>query len=193
MSDLQKLKNVQHDLVVSMVYELKNDIRKHAGEQKQYDDITLLSIRRKENPLQEKHCICRATEKSNPGELMDFVEAAAIESKLIPEEAISLRSATDIICKNLFQSGQNKNKPDLFSLFFEREAEKISVIIRDDGAPMGEKERNTMEAELQTMKSGHESREPGMIFDTLTHEMMERGGNKLSLHLTRKAGENNIS
>ncbi len=176
-----------------MVYELQNEISQHAGEQKQFDDITLLAVRRKENPLKEKHGICRVAEEKSAGELMDFVEAAALESKLFPEEASSLRSATGILCKILIQPGHNKNIPGLLSLFFEREAEKVSIIIRDDGAPWGEELRDSMEAELKAMNSSQDSKEPGMNLDSLTHELMEQGGNKIYLNMTRKARENEIS
>jgi anti-sigma regulatory factor (Ser/Thr protein kinase) len=175
-----------------MVYELQNEIRQHAGEQKQFDDITLLAVRRKENPLKEKHGICRVADGRSPGELMDFVEAAALESKLTPEEAISLRSATDKICKVLIQPGKNKNKPGMLSLFFEREDEKVSIILRDDGDPLGEELKVSLDAELKITNSSQDSKEPGINLDSLTYEVMEQGGNRISLNMTRKAGENDI-
>ena len=170
-----------------MVYELQHEIRQHAGEQKQFDDITLLAVRRKENPLKEKHGICRVADARSPVELMDFVEAAAIESKFTPEEATSLRSATDMICKILIQPGKTKNKPGMLSLFFEREIEKVSVTIRDDGAPLDEELRDSLDIELKAMYPSLDSKEPGMNLDSLTYEVLKQGGNKLSLNMIRKA------
>ncbi len=174
----------------SMVFELRNEINKHAGEQKQFDDIALLAVRRRGDPIIERHGICRLAEMEILDDLTNFVEAAAVESQLTHAEAILLREATELTCSNLIRSVHSQGKPGVLSMFFERESEKVSIILRDDSIHLGEEVMDSIEAELKARNPQPASRVPVLVFDTLTHEVMDKGGNKLALKYTRIPGEN---
>jgi len=119
--------------IFSMLFELKTGLQIHIGSQQQFDDITLLSFRRKLTQGISHHAICRVAQMDNLGELRGFVEGAAQQSGLTHADAFAFKLATEEICANIIQYGYEDRKPGFLSLAFEVEGNKARLLIRDDG------------------------------------------------------------
>jgi len=63
--------------IFSMIFELNIELQKHIGVRPQFDDITLLSFRRKSAADKGHHAICRVARMDSLKELRDFIESAA--------------------------------------------------------------------------------------------------------------------
>jgi sigma-B regulation protein RsbU (phosphoserine phosphatase) len=168
----------------SMVYELKNELHKYSGPQQQFDDITLISIRRKLIPDRLQHAICREAGMDYLGELCDFVEACTAQGSLDHEDALAFRLATEEVCKNIIQHGFEGRTPGYISLLFEKDAQVARLIIRDDGKYFhpDQAQAPDLEADWKERRTGglgvHLVREQ---MDEISYEEMDAGGNKLSL------------
>jgi sigma-B regulation protein RsbU (phosphoserine phosphatase) len=119
--------------IFSLVFELKTELENHMGEQLQFDDITLLSIRRKLTREAGHHAICRPARMENLGELRAFAEEAARQSGLVHENAFAFKLATEEICANVIQYGYEGRELGFISLAFEVEDHKARLMVRDDG------------------------------------------------------------
>ncbi|MEP7135046.1 MAG: PAS domain S-box protein [Chloroflexota bacterium] len=154
--------------VFSMLFELNVELREHIGEQKQFDDITLISFRRKLSLNDGVHAICRTAHLAALGELRDFAESAAIHSGLRPDEAFAFKLAADEVCTNIIQYGYEGREPGLLSLTFDVADNQARLIIRDDGKYFSpdQAKRPDIEAEW------HE-RELGGLGIFFVHELMD--------------------
>jgi sigma-B regulation protein RsbU (phosphoserine phosphatase) len=119
--------------VFSMLFELKTELQNHIGGLAQFDDITLISFRRKFAPGSDHHAICRVAQMNILGELRNFAEQAAVRSGLKHEDGFAFKLATEEICANIIQYGYEGREPGLLSLFFEVEDDTARLTIRDDG------------------------------------------------------------
>jgi serine phosphatase RsbU (regulator of sigma subunit)/anti-sigma regulatory factor (Ser/Thr protein kinase) len=117
----------------SMIFELKSELTNHMDGETQFDDIALISIRRKLTSDLEKHAICRPAELVALDELRDFVDSASLQCKLNQEDALAFKIATQEVCTNIIQHGFEGRQPGVISLFFENDPIKTRLIIRDDG------------------------------------------------------------
>jgi phosphoserine phosphatase RsbU/P len=168
----------------SMVFELKNELHNFAKGEPQFDDITLISLRRKLTPLYEKHALCRPANIEILGEIRDFVESAALQSKLNKDEVFAFKLAADEICTNIIQYGFDGRDDGVLSLFFEKEQEKVRLIIRDDGIYFPPEQASTpdLAASWEERKAGglgiHLVKE---LMDHISYSRMEDKGNQLIL------------
>jgi anti-sigma regulatory factor (Ser/Thr protein kinase) len=175
---LLKYLQVPWTSMFSMVFELKNELHNFAKGVRQFDDITLISLRRKLTPLCEKHAICRPADIAILGEIRDFVESAAVECKLTHDDISAFKLAADELCANIIQHGYNDRDPGVLSLFFEKEQEKARLIIRDDGAHFppdlaaGWEERKVGGLGIHLVKE---------LMDHVSYDRMDDKGNQLIL------------
>jgi serine/threonine-protein kinase RsbW len=154
------------------------------GGQKQFDDITLISIRRKLTPDREQHAICRVADMSILDELRDFVEAAAAQWELKREDAFAFKLAMEEICINIIQHGYAGRIPGFLSLSFEKEPDKARLIIRDDGQYF-----HPDQAEIPDLEAHWENRKVGglgiylvkKLMDNVSYSRMKEKGNQLIL------------
>jgi serine/threonine-protein kinase RsbW len=116
-----------------MLFELNNELQKHIGEQSQFDDITLISFRRKLDTDSGHHAICRTAHMSALTELRDFVESAARHSGLSDENVFAFKLSVDELCTNIIQYGYEGREPGMLSLSFDVDNDRARLIIRDDG------------------------------------------------------------
>jgi len=119
--------------IFSMIFELNVELQKHIGEQSQFDDITMISFRRKSSVDTGRHAICRPARMDVLDELRDFVESAANFSGLTREAIFAFKLSADEICTNIIQYGYEGGEPGLLSLSFEVDADKARLVIRDNG------------------------------------------------------------
>jgi serine phosphatase RsbU (regulator of sigma subunit)/anti-sigma regulatory factor (Ser/Thr protein kinase) len=134
-SEKRLLKSIQAPWTsaFSMLYELNADLQKHIGEQAQFDDVTLLSLRRKHTLKIDHHAICRIADTKALSELREFAERAAIECNLSHDIVFAFKLATEEICTNIIQYGYEGENSGLISLAFECGDRSAILTIKDDG------------------------------------------------------------
>jgi sigma-B regulation protein RsbU (phosphoserine phosphatase) len=170
--------------IFSMLFELNIELRKHIGEQSQFDDITLLSFRRKSSADMDHHAICRMAKMDTLDELRDFVESAAQFSGLQEDEVFAFKLAADELCANIIQYGFEDGQPGLLSLFFNAEGDKAKLIIRDDG-----KFFSPDQAQSPDLEADWDERQMGglgiyfvkELMDDVTYNRTEEGVNQFIL------------
>jgi serine/threonine-protein kinase RsbW len=166
------------------VYEIKNELHKFSGSQKQFDDIALISIRRKLTPDLLQHAICREASMDLLSEMCDFVEASTAQSILVHDEDLAFRLAAEEICKNIIQHGFEGMKPGQISLSFEKDPRNARLIIRDNGRHFhpDQAQNPDLAADWQERKIGglgiHLVKE---LMDDISYQEMDGGGNQLTL------------
>lgn len=118
--------------IFSMIFELNSEIQRHIGGQSQFDDITLISFRRK--PVaQAHHAVCRPAKMEVLGELRNFVESAARYAGLANDDVFSFKIAVDELCANIIGYGFEKDEAGLISLEFDVVDDTAQLKIRDNG------------------------------------------------------------
>lgn len=130
---LLKSISVPWSSIFSMIFELNVDLNAHIGEQSQFDDITLISFRRKSAADSGHHAICRPADINVLGDLRDFVEGAALHCGLKHEDIFAFKLSVDELCTNIIQYGFEDIKTGMLSLSFDVEKDQARLIIRDDG------------------------------------------------------------
>ena len=151
-----------------MFFELNMELQKHIGGQGQFDDITLISFRRKLTPSADYHAICRAAKIGFLGELRDFAEFAAKHSGLSSENAFAFKLAAEEMCTNIIQYGYKDREPGLLSLFFDVEDNKARLTIRDNGNYFSPDQAKTPDTEAELGE-----RDIGGLGIYLVKEMMD--------------------
>jgi serine/threonine-protein kinase RsbW len=119
--------------IFSMIFELNVELQRHIGEQPQFDDITLISVRRKSSMDTGQHAICRRANMEYLRELRDFTVSAATHSGLTHDDIFAFKVAVDELCTNIIQYGFEGGEPGLLSLSFDVVGDRARLIIRDNG------------------------------------------------------------
>jgi PAS domain S-box-containing protein len=169
-SEERLLKNIANPWtsVFSMLFELNTELHKHIGEQDQFDDITLISFRRKLTADDGVHAICRTAHISMLAELRNFVESAASHSGLEPDYVFAFKLAVDEICTNIIQYGYEGGEPGSLSLFFDVNNDRARLIIRDDGIHFSPEQ-----AEVPDTEADWNEREAGGLGLYFVQELMD--------------------
>ena len=129
--------------IFSMLFELNVELNKHIGERKQFDDITLIALRRKFTKNRNDHAICRPARLEILDELCEFVESTSRHCGLSKGDTLAFKLATDKFCTNIIRNGYKDREPGLLSLFFFVEDNTAHLIINDDGDPLSPIALNT--------------------------------------------------
>ena len=84
------LKYIQYpwSSLFSMVFEVKSELKRFAGARKQFDDITIISMRRKLPDDNQKQSVCREARLDYLDELGEFVESSLSYSHVHPDQAL---------------------------------------------------------------------------------------------------------
>ena len=164
------LKNISYPWtsIFSMLFELNNELQKHIGEQSQFDDITLISFRRKLDTNGGHHAICRTAHMSALIDLRDFVESAAMHSGLSSENVFAFKLSVDELCTNIIQYGYEGREPGMLSLSFDVGEDKARLIIRDDG-----KSFSPEQAQSPDIEAGWDERDVGGLGIYFVKELMD--------------------
>jgi len=177
--------------IFSMIFELNTSLKQHIGEQSQFDDITLISFRRKAKDAASRHAICRRAELGVLGELREFVESAAKSSGLNGDDIFAFKLAVDELCTNIISYGFDEDKAGLISLFFDVEDGQARLQIKDDGKFFSPDQAKTpdINADLDDRATGG----LGIFFvkelmDNVTYDRMDGNVNRYTLekNLTSK-------
>lgn len=152
----------------SMLFELNAELKKHIGEQNQFDDITLVSFRRKPAQESSQHAICRVAQLDALDDVRNFVETVGEHNGLNHDDIFAFKLAVDEICTNIIQYGYQENKPGLFSLFFSVEGNTARLTIRDDG-----KYFSIEQAQVPDIDTNWDERELGGLGIYFVNELMD--------------------
>ena len=155
--------------IFSMFFELNTELQKHIGKQKQFDDITLISFRRKLILEKNQHALCRVARLDVLGELRNFAEQAARQSGLNSDDTFAFKLSAEEICANIIQYGYEGTEPGLLSLFFEVDEQVARLTIRDDG-----KYFSPEQAKTPNIEAGLDEREIGGLGIYLVKELMDK-------------------
>lgn len=155
--------------VFSMIFELDAELQSHMGEQAQFDDITLIALRRKVVKGVDNHAICRPAKLSMLGDLRQFVESAAQHSGLNSEDVFSFKLSAEEILTNIMQYGYEGKDPGLIALSFELDHQKAVMKIWDDGAyfPLDH-------VDVPDVNAGWEERKLGGLGIYFVKELMDK-------------------
>ena len=153
----------------SMLFELNVALNKHIGEQKQFDDITLISFRRELNQKSAQHAICRVAALEELGEMREFVETVGQYYNLKHEDIFAFKLAVDEICANIIQYGREDGNQNYISLFFNVQSETARLTIRDAG-----KQFSIEEARVPDLEADWDEREIGGLGIYFVNELMDR-------------------
>jgi len=118
-----------------MLFELDLDLRHHIGSERQFDDITLIALRRKvDASAQSRHAICREARMEALPELREFVESSARHCDLPDDVVFAFKSSADEVCTNIVEHGYPGREPGLLALEFHTEpGVRATLRISDDG------------------------------------------------------------
>ncbi len=176
--------------IFSMLFELNTELHKHIGGQNQFDDITLIALRRKLTLEKEQHAICRVARLDALGELRDFAEGAANHSGLSHDDAFAFKLAAEELCANIIQYGYEGAEPGLISMFFGLEGQVARLTIRDDGMYFSPEQ-----AKSPDLEADWEEKEIGglglylvkELMDNVTYERTEENLNQFVLEKELKS------
>jgi len=154
--------------IFSMIFELNVELQKHIGKQPQFDDITLLSFRRKSASDAGHHAICRIAHMDALKELKDFTESTAVHSGLRRDDVFAFKLAVDEICTNIIQYGFEGREAGLLSLSFDVKDDTATLIVRDNG-----KYFSPDQAQSPDIEAGWEERQIGGLGIYLVKELMD--------------------
>lgn len=119
----------------STVHQLVANVFGHMGEQMQFDDLTVLAIRRKmENEL-NCHVFHRKALMENLAQFRDFVEETSLLLNLEQDLAQSIKLAVDEVCANLIQYGYEDRDPGEIKLSILPGEKELEIRIEDQGQP----------------------------------------------------------
>lgn len=119
--------------VYSAVKHLELDVGMHMGERDQYDDISLLGIRRKQHDEITWHRFTQKAELSCLPLFRGFVGDACQYLKLDEEIRETLTLAADELCSNLILHGYREMEAGEISLAITRKEEGVEVLVEDSG------------------------------------------------------------
>ncbi len=154
--------------VFSLLFELNIELKRHMGEQTQFDDITLIAFRRQCAGVPVRHAICRPARLEFLEELRGFVETAARHAGLAAEDVFAFKLVVDELCTNIIQYGFAGRAPGLLSLAFEVDRPAARLIIQDDGQYFGPDQAPTPD-----LQAGWQERELGGLGLYFVREMMD--------------------
>ena len=154
--------------IFSMIFELNTEIQHHIGEQSQFDDITLISFRRKSGADRGQHAICRPARMEVLGELREFVVSAAQHSGLAHDDVFAFKLAVDELCSNIIQYGYEGREAGLLSLAFGVGDDCARLVIRDDGIFF-----SPDQAKRPEIEAGWEERDIGGLGIFFVRELMD--------------------
>ena len=119
----------------SIVKYLEMDVLSHIGDNPQFDDITLVAIRRKMGLEVLSHCFNYKADISNLPLFRKFAVDACQKLKVDEEKIERFKLAVDEICSNIILYGYKNLEPGNIKLRIRKLNNEIIVEIEDTGHP----------------------------------------------------------
>jgi sigma-B regulation protein RsbU (phosphoserine phosphatase) len=152
----------------SLLKHIENQITEHMSGTRQFDDITMLALRRKQSANDEKHEITQLAKMENLPTLKGFIEQASIHMDLDENVTFALKLAVDEACTNIITHGYGGADPGPIKLTFESDSEKAKLTIYDEGISFNPE--NAVEADIE---SDWEERQIGGLGLLMIREMID--------------------
>jgi sigma-B regulation protein RsbU (phosphoserine phosphatase) len=121
------------DSAFSVVKQLEADVFSHIGEVQQFDDVTLIALRRRLADQRTRHHFSLRAELPNLPLLRDFVVEACQLMGLGDDGTQALKLAVDEACANLILHGFADMEPGDIRLSVEYLGDRVQVQVQDDG------------------------------------------------------------
>jgi sigma-B regulation protein RsbU (phosphoserine phosphatase) len=119
----------------SAVRHLELDVNSHMGEQVQFDDITLLVLRRKEENETACHRLCQKALLPNLPLFRNFVSEVCQAWKLETSISENMQLAVDEVCSNLILHGYDGMEEGYIVLSVKKLKGSLQLILEDSGIP----------------------------------------------------------
>jgi len=155
----------------SVVKQLEADVLAHIGEVQQFDDVTLIALRRRLAGQPSRHHFTLKAVLPNLPLLRDFVAEACQLMEVDTEVTQSLKLATDEACANLILHGYSGLEPGYIRLSVEHLGDRVQVQIEDNGVSF-----DPQLAEAPDLESDLKDREPGGLGVFFIKEMVDELG-----------------
>ncbi|MBI3157989.1 MAG: SpoIIE family protein phosphatase [Chloroflexi bacterium] len=152
----------------SLMTDLEYRLLAHSGERSQYDDITMIALRRNLQEQAETHEFERPALLENLPALRGFVEQAANRMRLPDETCFAFKLAVDEACANVIEHGYAGQEGGPVRLRLERQAGAARLTIVDWGQPFAPKD-----APRPDLQAGWEERPIGGLGLYLIEELMD--------------------
>jgi len=131
----------------SMLYHIEDQLAEHMHDTTQFDDITMLALRRKQTNLEEKHEISLLAVLDNITSLKKFIDEAGRHMGLNEDITYALKLAMEEACVNIITHGYKESDPGLVKLTFEIDSESAQLTIYDEGMPFNPDDANAVDVE----------------------------------------------
>ncbi len=152
----------------SLLKNLEFQIQTHIEKALQFDDITIMALRRKKSLDDEKHEFgLQATLKNLPI-LRRFIEHACIHIRLDENMTSAFKLAVDEACTNIITHGYKGQDPGPIKLTFEKESDIVKLSINDKGRTFDPDDTKAADVE-----SDWEERQIGGLGLFLIREVMD--------------------
>jgi len=152
----------------SLLKSLEYQINIHIEKAPQFDDITIMALRRKKSLDDEKHEFgLQATLKNLPL-MRRFIEHACRHIRLDENMTSAFKLAADEACTNIITHGYKGQDPGPIKLTFEKESDNVKLSIYDKGRTFDPDDTKAADTE-----SDWEERQIGGLGLFLIREMMD--------------------
>lgn len=171
----------------SLMTDLEYRLLAHSGERSQYDDITMIALRREPQGEHPRHEFERPALLENLPALRGFVDQAANSMFLPDEVCFAFKLAVDEACANVIEHGYKDRERGPLRLRFERIDDTARLTIMDWGQVFAPEQ-----AAVPDVTAGLEDRPIGGLGLFLIDELMDKvdyesdpeKGNRLILEKT---------
>jgi serine phosphatase RsbU (regulator of sigma subunit)/anti-sigma regulatory factor (Ser/Thr protein kinase) len=130
----------------SLLKHIESQIKEHISGAHQFDDITMLALRRKQSLTDEKHETSHLAILENLQPLREFIRRASINMSLNEDITFAFKIAVDEACTNIIQHGYKGLKPGSIKLIFERDSDRVTLTLYDKGISFNPE--NAVEADI---------------------------------------------
>ena len=136
-SDERLIKKIQKkwDSAYSIIKAVEYDVSLHIGDHKQFDDITLVALRRENNSFIKHHTIRELAEIEKLPLFKKFMVDTCKKMKVDQEIIERLKLAVDEICTNIITYGYENLVLGEIIMSIKIQDEEIEVVIKDTGNP----------------------------------------------------------
>jgi len=168
----------------SLLNSLRYEVGLHIEDAEQFDDITMLALRRKVSPDDEKHQIILPGTLANLPMMREFIEQACLHMRLDEEVTAAFKLAVDEACTNIITHGYKGRDPGPIGLSIELRADQVTLSIHDEGRAFDPDDTVTADTESDWQErriGGLGLFLIGEVMDDIRYESKPSDGNLLIL------------
>jgi sigma-B regulation protein RsbU (phosphoserine phosphatase) len=165
----------------ALLQAIDDDLRAHIADASQFDDITMLAIRRtaefeweQQERAKDTHGdrlkleISREATLENLPVLREFVEDACLQAGISEDTTFAFKLAVDEVCTNIVTHGYAGLTPGPIEVTFRKNAQHVAVTITDRGHPF-----DPDQAARPDLEASWEVRQIGGLGLYFVHELMD--------------------